>query len=409
MYFNKTKTAFVSSYLLNAPFWAIFKIFPFILFKDLNASPFQISLVIALQPVMALFSVYWSHYVRNRPDRLKNNVIWGTVIGHLPFFFIPWINQAWYCIFAVAICMLFQRGVIPAWMELLKRNIPRNEQKTFFADVSTICYIANALFPLLFGWLLDGSYQAWRWIFPLTALISLSAVLIQARLPILKEDKPPPPAEPFLWHHNLLRPWQDAWQLLRQRPDFLAYQWGFMLCGFGLMVVQPALPEFFMNVLDLSYTELGIALTICKGIGFAMTSRLWAKWMNHIDIFRFLGMVNCVAALFPLGVMMARWDVMWVYAAYLLYGVMQAGSELGWKLSGPIFSEREDSSLYSSVNVLTVGLRGCIAPFVGSLLLTQSGVHSVLLLSFVLSSSAAFYMYLYKKRLETTFLPSSKF
>ena len=43
---------------------------------------------------------------------------------------------------------------------------------------------------------------------------------------------------------------------------------------------------------------------------------------------------------------------------------MQAGSELSWNMSGPLFSKQEESSSYTSVNIVTAGIRGlhCASP-----------------------------------------------
>jgi hypothetical protein len=61
----------------------------------------------------------------------------------------------------------------------------------------------------------------------------------------------------------------------------------------------------------------------------------------------------------------AQYHLIWLYLAYIIYGVMQAGSELSWNLSGPVFANREDSTLYSGVNLIAGGLRGCFAPAFG--------------------------------------------
>lgn len=166
----------------------------------------------------------------------------------------------------------------------------------------------------------------------------------------------------------LLKPWKNAWDLLIQRPDFARYQVGFMLGGSGLIIMQPALPVFFMDTLDLSYTELAIALTLCKGIGFVTTSSTWAKILNRLDIYRFNSWVTLLACCFPLCLIAAQVHLVWLYLGYILYGIMQAGSEMSWNLSGPLFAKEEDSSVYSSVNVMTVGLRGCFVPAIGSIL-----------------------------------------
>ncbi len=146
------------------------------------------------------------------------------------------------------------------------------------------------------------------------------------------------------------------------------------------MLWQPALPEFFMETLKLNYKELTIAMTLCKSIGYVIVLPIWTRAMNKIDLFLFSGIVTALAAFFPLGIMAAEWNIVWLYVAYLLYGMMQAGSELSWNLSGPIFSKTEDSSIYTGVNVVSVGVRGCIAPPLGSLLCNLTNATMVLIM-----------------------------
>ncbi len=382
---SEARQAFLWSYILNTPFWAIYNLLPFILYKDLGASAWQITLMITLKPVVSIFSVYWSDYVNKRADRLVPNVIAGNIIGHLPFLFFPWFENIWWFIGSFALYMMFYRGVIPAWMELLKQNTKGSLRQKIVAYSITVSYVGSAIFPVFFGWMMDDYYQSWRWIFSLTSLISLLSIFLQLKIPRVEE----PEYEEVKPLRPLFRPWKNMGILLKERPDYKNFQIGFMLGGFGIMVLQPALPEFFMGTLNLNYKELGMAMTMCKGIGFALTSGLWANWMNHVNIFKFSALVVFMFSLFPLGLLSAQYSLILLYLSYLGYGVMQAGSELAWKLSGPIFSREEDSSLYSSVNVLTVGMRGCVANPLGGLLCALGGPAIVMILGFFFCFSAA--------------------
>src|SRR4029077_7977956 len=107
----------------------------------------------------------------------------------------------------------------------------------------------------------------------------------------------------------------------------------------------------------------------CKGASFVATSPYWAHWMNKISINLFNCFVCAFAAVFSLFIIESQYVLFSLYAAYLIYGTMQAGSELSWNLSGPIFAESKDSTLYTGVNVAAVGVRGCIAPFLREMLL----------------------------------------
>jgi predicted MFS family arabinose efflux permease len=206
---------------------------------------------------------------------------------------------------------------------------------------------------------------------------------------LIPTTKAPPEKIPFDIKAALLRPWKNSWHLLKTRPDFTRYQIGFMLGGGGLMLMQPALPDFFIKELSLSYTALAAAIATCKGIGFALTSNIWARWMDRLRIYRLSALVTLLAALFPLLLLFSQVQIAWVYIAYLIYGVMQAGSELSWHLSGPLFAKQEDSSAYSSVNVVTVGFRGLFAPICGSLLCTNFNPTAALLMGAVLCGLAS--------------------
>lgn len=354
--------AFIWNNLLKAPFWGMYYLLIFILTKDLGATPFQIATLIALKPIVALFSPYWSALVHKRPDRLRSNVILASLIGHLPFFLFPWISHPWFIIGAGALFLMMTRGVVPAWMELLKQHLPEGKREKTFSYGSIFSYVGIVLLPIYFGYCLDRNPSSWKLLFVLTSLLSLAGTLFLLRI---KVSATPISKIPFSLKSTLIRPWKSALHLFRTRPDFTKYQIGFMLGGGGLMIMQPALPPFFLGELGLSYTTLAIALSSCKGIGFALTSRIWAQWLDKTSIFRFSSHVTILAALFPVALLLGKFHIGWIYGAYLIYGFMQAGSELSWHLSGPLFARSEESSPYSSVNVVTVGLRGLIAPYLG--------------------------------------------
>lgn len=274
--------------------------------------------------------------------------------------------------------MLFDRGVRPAWMELLKRNISTDDRQHALSYGSIFSYIGGGGFPLLMGWFLDHREGSWVWMLPITAFVGTLSAWLQLNLATAKKlhDEVVTEGETI----SIVAPWQHAWRLLRERSDFALFTFGFFFGGAGLMIMQPALPQFFMDELHLSYIELAIARMLCKGIGFALTSPIWARLMSRVDIYKFSALTAFLAALFPLGLLLAKWHPSWVFTAYLIYGVMQAGSELSWNLSGTVFARDEDSSMYTGINVILVGIRGCIVPPLGAYLCYVLSSTSVLFL-----------------------------
>ena len=193
-------------------------------------------------------------------------------------------------------------------------------------------------------------------------------------------------------------PWRQAWKLIRKRSDFASFQWTFMICGFALMVIMPAIPIFCVDFLKVTYTDLAIAIGVCKGVGFAISSQRWARTLSRYGIFHTVALVCVFFAIFPLLLVLSQWGIGWFYASYLIYGIAQGGSHLCWHMSGPVFAQDEDSSLYSSVNVVMVGLRGCVGPLLGGLLCVWFGPVVVLPLGAAFSIFAAARTWHYEKK-----------
>lgn len=393
---KRTSLAFFLSKAFSGPFWAFFYLLPVIIYKDLHATPFQVTLMVAIKPIMSFFSLYWSSPLHQRSDRLVSNLVWANILKYIPFLFIPFIDNPWYYIFALGFYMVFKRGEIPAWMELLKLNVPEQKRERIFANSSALDYVGTAIFPLLLAWVMDDYAQAWRMIFPFTALVCIASTIVLYKMPVCTK-KATTVVEDESIQAEVVKPWKQAWALLKERPDFARFQVGFMLGGAGLMIMQPALPLFFVDVLNLSYTEMAFAIASCKAIGYAIASPWCAKWINKMDIYQFSAWVTIAAAFFPIFLMPAHDHLFWLYTAYFSYGMMQAGSELSWHMSGPIFAKDEDSSIYSSVNVLTVGLRGCVAPFAGSLLCQLTNSYVVMFVGCLLCLMAAERMLKYSR------------
>ena len=388
---NQTKLAYIGTRILDTPFWAIYNMLPVILYKELHISPWQLAIMMTLRPLVSLLSMYWSAAIMGRRDRLVSHIMWARCLGYAPFFFFPFINNSWFFIFSFGFYMMLTVGIVPAWMELLKLNIPAPKREKVFAYTQAFGYLGGGLLPFVIGWLLDGYFQAWCWLFPIASAVALLSLFLQLRMPApSKEDTRTETTD-----HLILRPWKAAWNLLKTRPDFRYLQWGSMLLGSGLMLMQPTLPIFFVDILNLSYMELAIALTLCKGIGFVSASPLWSSLMHRTNIFRLNSWIALIACLFPLCLILAKMELLFLYLGYLCYGFMQSGNELIWNMSGPFFAKEEDSSIYTSVNIIAVGLRGCFLPAIGSLLCTLTGAPFVLALSglLCLAATARFFTY----------------
>lgn len=385
--------------MLNEPFTILLTMLPFILFKDLGASAWQISLVIALRPSVSLLSFYWNAYQTRHQPNPRSSLIIAGILARLPFLFIFAASTPGYLIFAAATYMLFSRASMPPWMEILKRNLSKETRERLFSLSYMIGYAEGVFIGLGIGLLLDVDCHLWRLLFFASALAGLLGVFFQYRVPLSPEAcdlKERPASTMSLWQ-ELQHPWKESWRLMRTKPDFAHFHWGFMIGGAGTMLVMSVLPVFFVDYLELSHTEFTSARSLCMGLGVVVSSSAWGRAMGRFPLASLTGSIIFLFALFPACLLLAPGGIAWLYIAYVLYGIAQGGSHIVWHLSGPLFAGKEDSSLYSGVTVVMVGLRGMVFPFLGSLLCAMAGPLFVLGLGMSFCLYGTYFMFAWKK------------
>jgi MFS family permease len=370
---NGMARAMLWTSLLSEPLFTLYSFLTFILYKDLGASAFAVSLLVMLKPLSTILSFYWSAGVRGK--RLKSNVLWAGFWMRAPFLLCTWLDSVWFVIAAAVNYMFFYRAGVPAWMEWIKRNMKGKGSRAFSWSAG-LGYAEGVVLSMAMGGVLDRDPGLWKGLFFGAALVGLLSLVVQGRVGIAgKEER-----EELSWKEVVVRPWRDSYQLMKSRPDFAEFQWGFMLAGFGIMLIQPALALFAVDVLEISHLEMAGAVSIAKGLGYVVSSPVWGRWLERTEIMKLSCVVFVLFGVFPLMLSLSIWSVLWFYAAYFLYGVAQGGSHLVWNLSGPMFAGKEESARYSGVNVVMGGARGVVAPPLGGALLGFFGPVAVLVM-----------------------------
>ena len=369
--------ALIWSNILTEPLFTLYAFIAFILYKDLGASAFQVTLLMMLKPFVTSLSFYWSAGLKGKTRKLKSNVLWAGFLMRAPFLLCPWVESSWFVIFAAVNYMFFYRAGIPGWLEIIKRNMSEEKRHKIFSISSALGYAEGVGLALACGSLLDKDPSLWKILFFWAAVIGLLTLVVQSRIVVEGEDEE---IERPTFKEVLVRPWRDSYRLIRERLDFSRFQWGFMVSGFGLMLIQPAIPLFAVDILGISYLEMASAICIAKGLGFVVSTPLWARWMDRFSIFQMASFVFLAIGLFTILLSFSVWSIAWLYIAYFWYGVGQGGSHLVWNMSGPIFSGKDESSRYTGVNVVMAGMRGMVAPPLGGWLAVVFGPIQVLIM-----------------------------
>lgn len=379
---KKTKFSLLIMNLTEEPLLAFYSLLPFILTKELNANAFQLSLFLMLRPVLSSFSFFWGMFFtyKKKQNLLQNHMV-AWILARVPFLFFPIINNLYYVFFAAAVYQLFYKAGFPAWIEIFKRKIKSDRsRKNIFSLFNFFGYVESILIGLFVGNFLDRSSFNWKIAFFFSALIGLASFFIQRKIDIPVENN-----KSVMKKNNFFTPIKDIIKLLQNKKDFALFQKGFMIGGFALMFITPALYIFSNNILNLSYSNMTTARFVLTGIGFALSSFFWKKALDKTSINFVMPFVLSGFSVYIVFLLLSKYFLMFFYLAFFFYGIAQAGSVLLWKISGMIFSKEENSVLYTSTNLLCLGLRGLIAPILGSIFCNLLGVSAVLLIGALIS------------------------
>lgn len=377
-FYKKTRQTLFWMHLAHEPFLVLYTLIPFVLRKDLGSSLLQLSILASLKPILPIFSFYWSSRLTKKKEDLRKNLIGAWVLARVPFLLVPWCSNPWYLILCCAFYELFNKSGIPALMEILKINTKEQSMHRLYTICFVVTFIESILLGLCLTGILKNSIVSWQLCYGVATLISLSSIWPQMNLVFPKENlsSHSPPID----GHKILTPWKEAFSVLRSNPDFARFQYGFMIGGFGLMLAAPSLSLFYVDFLNLSHSEIVTARSILMGVGITASAYFWKKFLNRNRVEKMTGAILFGFFIYFLLLYFSSMHKNLFYISYFIYGITQAGSHLLWNLSGPLFSKEMNSVPFSSVNILMVGLRGCIAPAIGGILCNYLGPEFVIFL-----------------------------
>jgi hypothetical protein len=172
-----------------------------------------------------------------------------------------------------------------------------------------------------------------------------------------------------------------------------------MMGGFALMLIAPSLSILYVDLLDLEHAQVVTGRSILMGVGIVLSSYFWKKGLLKLSVPQLTMRILFGFGLFPLALLLSLIDTWYFYFAFVLYGIAQAGSHLLWNLSGTLFAANEDSSPYSRINILMVGLRGAIAPALGGVMCAWIGPIPMLVFGSLICVMGIVYVRAQEKRL----------
>lgn len=373
--------------------------------KALHAQDWQLMLMTMIWPISNFFSIWWGRVFETSCHKSRYFLLAG-VVGRLTMVYAIWLttmNE-----YLVLLGLLFSANslLIPAQNSIFQRNINDQRRAKVYGYTISLGMMISVPVTLLAGRLLDVQESSFRWILLGTGLCGFVSCAILAAIRI-QEPLVKPECERISWRKSALEPIRRTLQLLRENKQFAAFERSFSIYGMGFIMMQPIIPIYMVDKLQLSYTSNFLAKGILSQMGLLLLSPVIGKLHDSMHPFRFISRAFALLMVFPaLFVVSTLWagesvvPVVIVFIAYTIFGIAMAAVNISWNMSSIFFAGKEDASMYQSVHVTLTGVRGLVAPVLGYVLLKLFDITAVFVVAAGFLATASLVSYRDHKRLD---------
>ncbi|MBU0741543.1 MFS transporter [bacterium] len=412
-------------YLLGMVFqgvwWAGYLLFPFVLAKSLHAPGALVTLAVTMDTAGMLLALYWGHLMARRGRRRW--LLRGGLGGRLILLLTPLATTPVAFVALLAVVHFFGSLVYPAVNGILQANLPADRRGRVFGQGALIQNLTTAAISLAVGALLERDAGLYRAIFPVMGTSGFVYLWILSRLPRPAGDTavdPPAgfadiftvprlPLGPVRWRRlaaALATPFRQALQTYREDRAYLWYEINFMIYGTAFMMLNPVVPLYFTERLDLGYAQITNARVLIASLGVAVLGPLTGRLMDRFHPVRLCTIAFAVLVLYPAALALAgRFSVLSpAAAAYLAFGVYalgMSGVNVAWHVGSISFAPPGQGGYYQGIHVTMVGVRGVVGPLAGYAVLRLLGYLEVFVAAaifFLLASFSSVFLWRWMKR-----------
>ncbi|MGB9753801.1 MFS transporter [Roseiflexus castenholzii] len=343
---------------LFASFWyglffaASLTFFPVIL-RRLGATPFDLALYVIFSYIGQTLSPLSLALLRRASPLRFSIIAWsfgrGLLLCGALLTGAPWLLAL------AALFWIAEALPAPAYARIMQQIYPPRYRGRAMSAVRIGVAIVVLVATPIAGWALDQvGHQP---LFALAAIFGVVSSLIFSRVRPLDgvaEPESPPTLRALL-------------PIVRRDRRFMLYLIVLVVYGFGAVMALPLYPLVQVSRLQLSYTTIGY-LNLVQSIFWLAGFFVWGRLLDRYGPLWVLRLSMLLAAFVPFTYVWAG-NAWMLLPAFICQGLMQGGFELGITTGVIDLAERGRVMEYTALQAAIIGVRGMLAPLLGSLLL----------------------------------------
>ncbi len=393
----------------------LFALNEFILIKSLKGTNYQIAFLFQAMVVVLLFSVVLNE-ILNRAQSKKRLIRYVAIATRLPLFLLFFFpvdamdagHSNFYQLAFLVIIMLYYFAnpiLFPAINHLLKNSYSHSDFGKLYSYASTINKIMMLVATFLFGLLLDYDNSAYRYIYPLVAVLGIFSIFILTKINYHVSIKP------AVRKRFFTAVWTSAKKMidiLKGNRPYRDFEISFMFYGLAWMATAAVITIFFEKVLHLNYSSVAFYKNAYNTLAIVLLP-FFGKLIGKIDPRKF--------AIFTFGFMLLHLFFMEMteffgqhfvlfgikiyyslIVSYIFYGLFTATMGLLWYIGSAYFCKNDEVSDYQSIHLSLTGVRALFSPLIGVFVLEMFDFAAVFWIGMVSLTLAMAIMYYSMRR-----------
>ncbi len=362
--------------------------------KAFNAGPVAFATIMGAGMFAHLTSFFWAWLARGRPKvRFINALQLATLACVAAVAFLPAsVWGVWLLVALVITSRCLMAGIVTIRSTVWRHNYPRTVRASVTGRLANVASLIVAVVPLVGYLMLDRNPEAFRLLYPLSAVLAMlgvwafSKVRLRGERELLRFEsqpasQPQPKGEAGSIYEFDKQANPTFWQVLRQDRFYRGYMFWQFVAGSANMASETVLVYMLASItfgiaIGGASVEYVVAILLSTAVPMAVATAVMPRWARlldrmHIAAFRVRHawiwvadqMLNWVGAMTWYVTESPAAALAVLGAARVMQGVARAGGMLAWNLGHNDFADRRLVALYMGIHVTLTGLRGAIVPF----------------------------------------------
>lgn len=351
----------------------------FVFLRSLKGTEFLVGLLFLISMVVYIVLIA-SNEITRRVTNKKKLIRVTALVSRLPlllFLFFPseitsenagMLHAAF---LIILFCYYLGTAItLPTINLLLKHNYRNNNFGKLYGYATTANKSATLIATMVFGFLLDNNYFAFRWVYPAIGILgvlgyySLSTVPFKQTAVLIKEKL----------FTSIANSFKRMVRILKTDKPFSHFQMAYFSYGISFMITATVITFFLESHLSLSYSVISGYKTLA-GIVTVLCLPMFGILMDKIDQRKFGTLMFSFMLLYVVGIMLTEFFPMkfmigsnevylMLILAFISMGLFNSTGTLSWNVSSSYFSKNLDTiSDYQAIHITLTGVRSLFAPF----------------------------------------------